>query len=349
MRSCTPPSPDITAIPVNATPEPTSNANFLAPRFWPTWLGLALARLLALLPYRLQISVGPALGNLFMLFNPYRRLIVNTNLALCFPLLDVSERQQLYKRIVKSLGLSLVEEAASIWADNKFFDSMGSVQGLEHIKAAQAQGKGVLLLSGHFCSIDFAARLLLRVYPVCFIYQELRNPFSNHFVKKKRDEFARRMIHRHDIRGFIKALKGGEVVWYAPDQSQSRRNSVFAPFFGIQANTLTATTRLAKISGAAVLPFEIKRRADAMGYTLTIQPPLDNFPGESETADATRFNALLELQVRENPEQYLWLHRRFKERPEGEQKLYPSKPRRVRRMQRRQKKIRVAQARAKDT
>ena len=308
---------------------------------------MTLARLLQLLPYRLQLAAGPTLGRLFMLLNPYRRLIMKTNLALCFPQLDDNDRQQLSKRVVKSLGLSLVEEAASIWAPNKFFDGMGNVQGLEHIKAAQQQGKGVLLLSGHFCSVDFAGRVLLRHHPACFTYQELRNPLSNHILTNARKKFAHCIIHRHDIRGFIKALKAGKVVWYAPDQSQARKDSVFAPFFGIQANTLTATTKLAKITGAAVLPFEIKRRPDARGYALTIQPPLENFPGESETADASRFNALLETQVCEHPEQYLWIHRRFKHRPEGEPKLYPQKPRRTRKMERR-KKMRAAQARAKD-
>ena len=340
MHSCTPPSPDTTAITLKAKPEHTSYASFLAPRYWPTWLGLALARPLALLPYRLQLVAGSTLGRLFMLFNPYRRLIVNTNLALCFPQLDDRERQQLSKLFFKSLGASLVEEVSAMWGSDRFFKRLGQIQGLEHLKAAQAQGKGVLLLSGHFCSVDFAARVLLREHPVCFTYQELRNPLSNHIVTKAREKFSRHMIHRHDIRGFIKALKAGEVVWYAPDQSLERKNSVYAPFFGIQANTLTSTTKLAKITAAAVLPFEIKRLPDARGYALTIQPPLKNFPGENETEDATRFNALLEAQIRENPEQYLWIHRRFKKRPAGEEKLYPPKPRRVRRLKREQRKAR---------
>ncbi|MEN8206887.1 MAG: LpxL/LpxP family Kdo(2)-lipid IV(A) lauroyl/palmitoleoyl acyltransferase [Pseudomonadota bacterium] len=321
---------------MKATPEPASNTDFLAPRYWPTWLGMSLARLLHLLPYRLQIAMGPMLGRLFMLINPYRRLIVKTNLDLCFPQKNDTERQQLYARFVKSLGLSMVEEAASLWAPGRFFDKRGQVQGLEHIKAAQEQGKGVLLLSGHFCSVDFAGRVLLRHHPVCFTYQELRNPLSNHILTNIRRKIAHCIIHRHDIRGFIKALKAGKVVWYAPDQSLARKDSVFAPFFGVQANTLTATTKLAKMTGAAVLPFEIKRRPDASGYTLTIRPALEDFPGDNETADATRFNALLEAQVRENPEQYLWLHRRFKHRPEGEPKLYPQKPRRVKKLQRAQ-------------
>jgi KDO2-lipid IV(A) lauroyltransferase len=331
--------------PLKATPERNQQTSFFAPRFWPTWLGLAMLWPLHLLPYRLQVAIGGITGMLFMLINPYRRLIVKTNLALCFPQLDEQERRQLGHRSFKSLGVSLIEEGSSMWASDRFFSKRGQIQGLEHLRAAQQQGKGVLLLSGHFCSIDFAARLLLREYPVSFTYQELRNPLSNHFVKKKREQFAHHLIHRHDMRGFIRALKAGEVVWYAPDQSQKRENSVFAPFFGIPANTLTATTKLAKITGAAVMPFEIERLPHARGYALTIQPPLEDFPGESETADATRFNALIESQVRKNPDQYLWIHRRFKKRPGDEPKLYPQKPRRIKRMQRRRKK-RAAQNRA---
>ncbi len=321
-------------------PEANAQKSLFALRLWPTWLGMTVARLLQLLlPYRLQIAMGPMLGRIFMLSNPYRRQIAATNLGLCFPELNGKQQRQLYKQFVASMGISLVEEAASIWAPDRFFDGRGQVQGLEHIHAAQQQGKGVLLLSGHFCSVDFAGRTLLRHTPLCFTYQELRNPLSNHILTKARKRFAHCIIHRHDIRGFIRALKAGKVVWYAPDQSQARSKSVFAPFFGIQANTLTATTKLAKMTGAAVLPFEIARLPNASGYALTIQPALENFPGDDETADATRFNALLEAQVRKNPEQYLWIHRRFKHRPEGEEKLYPQKPRRIRKLQRMQRQL----------
>ena len=327
---------------MKATPEPGSKPNFLAPRFWPTWLGLALIWPLHLLPYRLQLVIGRNLGRLFKLLGPYRYTIVRTNLELCFPDLGNRKRRQLEDRFYESLGMSLIETTTGLWAASRFLEQLGTIEGLEHLETARRQGKGVLLLSGHFCSVDFAGRILLQHYPVCFMYQELRNKLSDRIVKKARAKYIKTLIHRHDLRGFIRALKSGEIVWYAPDQSLAPKDSVFAPFFGIQANTLTITTKLAKITGAAVLPFEIKRLPDARGYALTIQPPLENFPGESETADATRFNALLEAQVRENPEQYLWTHRRFKHRPEGEPKLYPQKPRRARRMER-QKKERAAQ------
>ena len=295
------------------------------------------------LPFGMQLAVGRKLGLLFRLFSGYRRTIVRTNISLCFPELNTQQQAQRVKRAYESLGMSLVETAFACWASDQRFDKYGTLDGLEHIKAAHRQGKGVLLLSGHFCSLDFAGRVLVRHYPVCFTYQKLRNKLIDSAIKKRRAESCEILINRYDTRGFIKALKAGHVVWYAPDQDQSRKNSVFAPFFGIPANTLTATSKLVKLTGAAVLPFHIRRLPGSKGYALTIEPPLQNFPGESETEDATRFNAIIESQVRENPEQYLWMHRRFKTRPDEGEKLYPPKPRRVRKKNRRlRKKKRLA-------
>ena len=295
------------------------------------------------LPFGLQLAVGRKLGLLFRLFSGYRRTIVNTNIKLCFPELDTQQQAQLVKRAYTSLGMSLIETAFAFWADNQRFESYSTLDGLEHIQAAHRQGKGVLLLSGHFCSLDFAGRVLVRHYPACFTYQKLRNKLIDSAIKKRRADFCEILINRYDTRGFIKTLKAGHVVWYAPDQDQSRKNSVFAPFFGIQANTLTATTKLVKLTGAVVLPFHIRRLPGSRGYALTIEPPLQNFPGESETEDATRFNAIIESQIREHPEQYLWMHRRFKTRPDEAEKRYPPKPRRVRKKNRRlRKKKRLA-------
>ena len=278
------------------------------------------------LPLRLQLAVGRGLGRLFKLLSSYRRTIVRTNIGLCFPELDTQQQQQLVDRCYDSIGMSLVETTFAYWADDRDIDAFGSLDGLEHIEAARKQGKGVLLLSGHFCSLDFAGRILLKHHPVCFTYQEFRNRLIDAAARKGRAAMAEIIIHRHDTRGFIKTLKAGHVVLYAPDQDQARTNSVFAPFFGIPANTLTATTKLVKLTGAVVLPFHIQRLADSRGYALTIGPPLENFPGASEVEDATRFNAIIEAQVREHPEQYLWLHRRFKTRPEGEPDIYTQSP-----------------------
>lgn len=298
----------------------------LAPHYWPTWLAFGLVRLVIKLPYRMQLVIGRKLGRLYQLLGSYRRSIVRTNLELCFPELEHRERRLLEDRSYESLGMSIIETAAGLWAPESLMENLGTISGLEHLEDARRQGKGVLLLSGHFCSLDFAGRILMKHYPACFTYRELRNELSDRIIKQAREKHCKQLIHRFDLRGFIDALKVGEVVWYAPDQSQSRRKGVFAPFFGIPASTLKATTRLAKMTGAAVNPFVIQRLPDARGYALTIQPALENFPGENEVEDATRFNALIEAQARETPEQYLWIHRRFKSRPPGEPKLYPQKP-----------------------
>ena len=315
----------------------------LAPRYWLTWLGIGFMWLVVKLPFGMQLAVGRKLGLLFRLFSGYRRTVVRTNISLCFPELNAQQQAQLVKRAYESLGMSLVETAFAYWASDQRFGKFGTLEGLEHIEAAHRQGKGVLLLSGHFCSLDFAGRLLSIHHPVCFTYQKLRNKLIDSAIKKRRTETSEILINRFDTRGFIKTLKSGHVVWYAPDQDQSRKNSVFAPFFGIPANTLTATSKLVKLTGAAVLPFHIRRLPGSKGYALTIEPPLQNFPGESETEDATRFNAIIESQIRENPEQYLWMHRRFKTRPDEAEKRYPPKPRRVRKKNRRlRKKKRLA-------
>jgi len=314
--------------------KPVTGLRLIAPRYWPSWLGIGLMRLVILLPYRLQLAIGRMLGRLFRLLSPFRRVIVETNLQLCFPELGKDERRRLLKRCYESLGMTIVETAAGLWAPDRRFTRMGTIEGLEHLEAARREGKGVLLLSGHFCSLDFAGRILVQHHPACFTYQELRNRLVDQLVKQARQQNCQQLIHRHDIRAFVKALKAGSVVWYAPDQDQGLKSSVFAPFFGIQTNTLTATTKLARLTGAAVMPFLIRRLPGARGYALTIQPPLEDFPGADETTDAVRFNALLEAQIRANPEHYLWIHRRFKTRPPGEAKLYPQKPRRARRLER---------------
>lgn len=136
---------------------------------------------------------------------------------------------------------------------------------------------------------------------------------------------------RQDIRNIIGSLKGGMAVWYAPDQDYGRRHSVFAPFFGVPAAMITATARFAKISGAPVVPFFQQRLDDGSGYKLRIMPALEGFPSGDDVADATRINKIIEEEILRQPEQYLWVHRRFKTRPEGEERPYPKRKRRNRR------------------
>ncbi len=307
------------------------SALLMQPRHWPGALALALLWMVALLPYACAVRLGAGLGRLLKFFSPYRRRVLKTNLQLCFPHHTPRQQAASAQRYWPSFGASVVELAASWWMPARHLRGKLDLVGLEHLHAALARGAGVLLVSGHFACPDFAGRLLLPYQDLCFTFQELRNPFFDAVMRRARARHCACLIHRHDLRGMVRALKSKRVVWYAPDQDIGPRHSVFAPFFGIPAATLTATSRLVRLTGAAVLPFEYRRLPEARGYRVVIHPPWANFPSGDDTADAERFNAWLEAQVRAVPAQYLWLHRRFKTRPPGEPLIYPRKPRRVRR------------------
>ncbi len=276
------------------------------------------------------MALGRFGGALFARLPGYRRVVADTNLRLCFPELDDSARKALLDRCMTSLGISLVEMTLAWWASRHKLERLARIEGLEHLTTTLAEGHGAILLAGHFGTLEIAGRLLLQHVPACYTYQELTNPVFDRAMLRVRRRLIPCLIHRNDMRGLLRALKDGKAVWYAPDQDLGERQSVFVPFFGIAAATLTATSRIVALSGAQVLPFFVERLPDARGYRLVIEPPLENFPGDDPVADAQRLNALLETQIRAIPEQYLWVHRRFKTRPAGEAKLYPTKPSRLR-------------------
>ena len=314
------------------------NTNPFAIRYWPTWLAMGLLRCLVWLPYRTQLAAGRCLGTVVRLFAHRRRQITAANIALCFPELAPAAQQQLLREHFTALGIGVIEIAMSWWESPQRLQRLVRLDGLQHLQHALAQGHGVILLSAHFTTLEIGGRLLALTTPFHVMYREHKNPVIERVMRNARIRNYDRAIPRHDLRAMLRSLQGNVPVWYAPDQDHGIRHGLFAPFFGIPANTLTATTRLAKITGAMVLPFLIRRLPDARGYALTIQPALEHFPGADETEDASRFNALIESQARANPEQYLWLHRRFKCRPSKQDpKLYPPKPRRLRKLERARK------------
>ncbi len=317
-----------------AAPRPASSASYLLPRYWPTWLLFGSLWLSARLPQRFLVPAGRITGRMLRWINPYRRSIVQRNLEICFSAQAPKQRADLLGKNFESLGISLLETATAAWAPAGKVRELGSIQGLEHLEAGLRKGRGAILLSGHFNSPDFCGRLLTQHLPVCFTYQEFRNPLFDSLMQRIRRRHCPALIHRHDMRGMIRALRDNQVLWYAPDQDQGERHSVFVPFFGKMAATLTTTTRLARLTGAAVLPLAIQRSPDNSSYRLTIHPAWKDYPGKSPTEDALRFNRMLESWIRISPEQYNWAHRRFKTRPDNETAPYPEKPRRIRRKQR---------------
>ncbi len=283
----------------------------LHPRFWLSWLGLFLMRLTICFPTRIQLLLGNTVAVLMRPAMKKRRAIAVRNLELCFPELTDGQRRQLLAKNLEMMGMMMVETALSWWASSASLKHRVHYHGLAYLDEALAKGKGVILLTGHFTSMELGGRLIMLKYPCYVMLRQLKNPLFNQVMMAARSHHSEGVVLKDDPRSMIKALKQNKVVWYAPDQDFTSKFSVFARFFGVTASTLTATARLAKISSAAVIPF-VPRRNDDGSYTLSLSAPLDNFPTGDDIIDAQTINDLIEREVRKAPEQYLWIHRRFK-------------------------------------
>ncbi|AGI25354.1 lipid A biosynthesis lauroyl acyltransferase [Pseudomonas sp. MT3] len=306
---------------------PTFRREFLHPRHWPLWLGLGVLWLVVQLPYPALLWLGRVLGALMYRVVGSRRAIAARNLELCFPELSAAERKRLLKANFASTGIAFFEMAMSWWWPKARLARLAHIEGLEHLRKAEADGKGVILMAMHFTTLEIGAALLGQVQTIDGMYREHDNPVFD-FVQRagrERHNADATAIEREDVRAMLKVLRAGRAIWYAPDQDYGIKQSIFVPLFGIQAATVTATTKFARLGRAQVCPFTQSRLADGSGYRLTIHPPLEDFPGETEEADCLRVNQWVEQEIRRQPEQYLWAHRRFKSRPEGEPKLYDKK------------------------
>lgn len=291
---------------------------FWQPRYWGIWLGLAIFRCNALLPYRVQVAEGRALGWLLYHALGSRRRIAATNLKLCFPEMPPTDRQQLLREHFASLGLTLLEHGLAWWCSESLVHRLVDLRGREHLTQAMAGGRGVILLTGHFGAQEFTGRAFGLAFPnTVGFYRPSRNPMIDEILKRTRRRSAPILIPKKELRRVVRALRGGSVVWYAPDQSYRGAQSALIPFLGEPAMTTTALSELVRLGNAAVVPLLPTRLPDGQGYRLEIRPTLENFPGASPEDDVRRVNAILEAHIRTVPEQYYWLHRRFKGRPAG--------------------------------
>ncbi len=303
---------------------PRFRAVFFHPRFWLLWLGLGLLWLVTQLPYRALLTIGRLLGAGMYRVAGERRRIAARNLELCFPEKSAKERKHLLKENFASTGIAFFEMAMSWWWSRQRLARLAHVEGLEHLKQAQLDGKGVILMALHFTTLEIGAALLGQKHTIDGMYREHGNPLFDYIQRRGRERhnLDSLAVEREDVRGMLKLLRAGRAIWYAPDQDYGAKQSIFVPLFGIQAATVTATSKFARLGKALVVPFTQERQADGSGYRLVIHPPLTDFPGESDEVDCLRINQWVEASVRECPEQYLWTHRRFKSRPPGEAKLY---------------------------
>jgi KDO2-lipid IV(A) lauroyltransferase len=302
------------APPVTAGPPP------LSPRCWPTWLGIGLLCLLARLPWPLQRALGKGLGTLLGATLGSRRRAARRNIELCFPALDADAQRTLLQASFVDLGIGVFEFLRAWWGSIGSLRGSTRIEGAEILTGLRQQGRGVILISGHFLTLELCGRLLCDHAPLAGMYRRHADPAFEWAVKRGRLRYACAMFGQDELRAALRHLKQAGILWYAPDQDMRGKDTVFAPFFGIPAASITATHQLARLSGAAVVPFFHRREGGH--HVLRVAEPLADFPSADPLADTTRVNAAIEAMVREAPSQYLWIHRRFKRRPVGAAPLY---------------------------
>jgi KDO2-lipid IV(A) lauroyltransferase len=296
--------------------------NWLMPKYWGMWIFLGFLRLVSLLPLSWIQFIGSLLGRLLYRLVPSRRRIARINIKQAYP--DYSEEQikQLMKASFINMGISVFDMAIAWWARRDYLRARCSVEGMEHLEKALAKGHGVILLTGHFSTLEIGGILMALHTPLQAIYKKAHNPMFDTFMRHYRSKHLERVTVNSNVRGFLKGLRDGLATWYAPDQDIMDKDIVFTPFLGGLASTLTSTSRMAEISNAPVVPFYPTRLKKGKGYTLTILPEIENFPSGDKCNDGAQINKAIEEMVYLNPEQYAWIHKRFKSQPDGRPSIY---------------------------
>jgi KDO2-lipid IV(A) lauroyltransferase len=284
----------------------------LLPRYWASWTGLGCLRLFEFMPYSAMLVMGRLIGKLARHLPLNYVRVARRNMELCLPALSNREREQLIDRHFASLGMGVCESAMSWWSSDERIRSLSRVEGCEHLDEALKRGRGVILLTAHFTTIEIGARIMNANRPICALYRPLKNQVLAAASDRSRTRRARNAIRHDDIRSMVRALKKNEIVWYAPDQSFRKKGAQMVRFFGIHAATNTSTSRLAQMTGASILYFSHERLPDGAGYRVIIHPPDNCVPSNDSVADTEHFNGFIEAQIRRVPEQYWWIHRRFK-------------------------------------
>lgn len=291
-------------------------------KYAPSWLFFSFIWLVAQLPYSFIIVMGKGLGKLLHLALKSRQKVVAINLNICFPHLDNIERKKLLNKSFVELGIMVTQTLKAFLGSTNSIEKEAQIIGSEHIEACLEKKQGVLLVAAHFTALDMGGKILCQKYPIAGMYREHKHPMTEYIVTKSRLKYAKKMFKRDELRPIIKHLKAGGILWYAPDQDYRRGQSEFVPFFGKQASTITATHQMARLSKCQVLFFHVQRNKKSPYYTLTLSPALENFPSKDPIHDTTIINQGIEEMVKTNPAEYLWVHKRFKTSPLGEDNPY---------------------------
>ncbi|WP_087018878.1 LpxL/LpxP family Kdo(2)-lipid IV(A) lauroyl/palmitoleoyl acyltransferase [Thaumasiovibrio subtropicus] len=304
---------------------PQFHVGLLHPRYWLVWFGMGLMYLISWLPYAVLLRLGRATGHLMMRIMHKRLYVAKRNLELCFPELSEHEIDNLVRENVENSGLALFETCIAWFWPQWRLNRLVEVRGMEKVAEITQQGRGVIILAYHNLNLEICARAMGSQVPGWGVYRPNNNPAYDYVQFKGRVRVNRGMIHKRDVKGMIKALKDGGALWYMPDHDYGPRRSVFVPYFGVEdACTTTGTSILADTSKAAVVGFSFRRRKDNRGYICEVAP-VEDFPYHDVEAAATKINQVIEAAIRKAPAEYMWLHRRFKTRPEGAPNLYGDK------------------------
>jgi len=296
---------------------PRFKGGFLHPKFWPTWLMVGLLYLISWLPFSWQLALGRGIGTLFLKLVPKRVAVARRNLELCFPQWSESQREALLKTNFQNAGIALFETGMAWWWPDWRLRRKITIEGWEHVEETLAEGKGIFLLLFHFLNVEVHARVVGLFHPSVGLYRPHNNAVMEYLQTKGRSRSNKYMLKKKDVKGMLRALDEGELSGYLPDQDYGRRRAVFVPLFNVpDAATTTGTTIFAAGANCRTLISTCFRKPGAQGYHLRFMKPLSEIPSGSEEEDARRVNKEVERAVTEMPEQYMWMHRRFKTRPE---------------------------------
>ena len=296
------------------------NIKFIHPKFFPTWILIMLMRIGVFIPFSAQVIIGKAIGKAIYPFMSKLRSTAYSNISHCFPEKKQVQVNTLVKLHFEAIGVSFFETANAYYASDRKINKLLITKNERYFSDAKKQEGGIILLCAHFMPLMLGSRALLLNNTIANIYRPQNNKLFDQVMVQGYKKNGAVMIKSTDTRSIIKAINSSLPIWYAPDQDLGKNNSVFAPLFGIQTATASATARLAKNNKTRVIPYSFIRTSK--GYEMSFEKPLPNFPSNDPIIDATTTNKILEKQISIAPEQYLWIHRRFKTRPDGETNFY---------------------------
>lgn len=293
------------------------------PYWWPSWLALATIRLASVLPIRMVWWLGVACGELLYHLHRPRRRVATINIQRCFPELNATDQRRLVRRHFRAFGQSLIDMGLAWWGSARRLEQLVRFSGCEHYERASASGESLILLVPHFLGLEVGVASLSRKGPLCAMFRHVDDPVLRPVMQRRRQRFGLVLVeYDKPLTALVRKVRAGVPLYYLPDQDPRRRASAFVPFFGIPTATFTTLGRLASLTQAVVIPCICRQLARGAGYELIFKPPLAGFPSGDPQNDAARMNREIERFVRELPEQYFWLHKRFKTRPPGEPNFY---------------------------